>query len=285
MNFLANKRRLMLLLIDFLVYTCVYGLVVLLQTYTSEGLTLKLDGYLVNYALFLVFIFGARFALRNYSNVWRYANSLVFLKMVISDAVGGIAALLVTLMIPGAYINVWISAAMVTMCNVATLMSRFVYQQSYRYTKEDHGHKNDNKIGVAIVGAGQIGAMLADELIYNPASHYRPVCFIDKDKDKVGNTVCGIRVYADDDSIIFKLRELPVQEVFIALPELSNERARALHEFYARSGCKVKVYDFPLNDEGNEVKTSKRVIRELRIEDLLFRDTTVPSRISIAERL
>ncbi len=273
MSFFKSKRRLFLLLIDLLIYTSIYGLVVLLQMYTSEGLVLKFNGYLINYALYLVFIFGARFAFLTYSSVWRYANSLTFLKLVIADTVGGIMALLVTLLITGAYVEVWISAAMVAMCDVATLISRFVYQQTYRYQKEDHSGKPDNKIGVAIVGAGQVGAMLAEELTYNPASHYRPICFIDKNKEKVGQTVCGLRVYADDDSIIFKLRELPVQEVFIALPEVSNEGARALHEFYARSGCKVKIYALPLNEEGNEVKTSKRVIRELRIEDLLFRDT------------
>jgi len=270
--FKAKKRKIHLLLIDLMIYTLVYGFVVLLQSYSAEGLTLKFTGYLINYAVFALFIFSMRLAMRNYSNVWRYANSLVFMKMVISDAVGGILGLLVTLLIPGACITVWASAAIVAMCNVATLMSRFVYQQNYRHTKEDSATKNDNKIGVAIVGAGQVGAMLAEELTYNPASHYRPVCFIDKDMQKVGSTVCGLHVYADDDSIIFKLRDMPVQEIFLALPEITNERARVLHDFYAKSGCKVKIYAQPLNEEGNEVKGSKRVIRELRIEDLLFRD-------------
>ena len=270
MKVLVNKRKWMLIGIDFLIYTAVYALIVILQSYSSAG-NHEPIGYFFNFIIFYLAIFVARGAVRMYSSVWRYANSMTFLKMVFADAFGGCLALVITLAVRRAYIGVWMSVALVSMCNVVTLVSRFMYQQKYRYERETKQNVK-NKINVAIVGAGQVGTMLADELVYNPISHYKPICFIDQNKEKIGNTISGLRVYSDDDSIIHKLSELSVQEIIIALPKITNERAKELHEFYAKSGCKVKIYDAPLNEDGNEIKNARRVIRELQIEDLLFRD-------------
>jgi hypothetical protein len=132
------------------------------------------------------------------------------------------------------------------------------------------GERN-NKIGVAIVGAGQVGAILAEDLLYNPSSHYYPVCFIDKDKNKIGNRVCGINVIDESDDVIEKIKKLPVQEIFIALTNLTAERATEIHSRYAKTGCKIKLYDIPVVEAENT--DGKRVIREVKIEDLLFRDS------------
>ena len=37
---------------------------------------------------------------------------------------------------------------------------------------------------IAIIGAGSVGAMLADELLNNPKAVYKPVCFVDVNKEK-----------------------------------------------------------------------------------------------------
>ena len=270
MGFVKNKRKLLLFLIDILIYTLVFLFAAILQT---KGLLIETYSLVCNYCVFLLFIFAARIVTRMYSNVWRYANTWVFLKIVAADIIGGVLGLITVMLLPFAYRQAWMSVALVSMVDVATLVSRFVYQQLYRHSRDTTIEKHNNKIGVAIVGAGQVGALLAEELIYNHSSHYRPVCFIDKNEDKIGSVVHGLRVYGDDDSIIMKLREMPVQEIFIALPKISSESARSLHEFYARSGCKVKIYDIPITDQGKSDNTQKRVIREIKIEDLLFRDS------------
>ncbi len=272
MNFFKNKRKWLLLAIDLAIYTVVYGIVIVLQSYAS-GFSMPHYRYIINFLIFAVLIFAARMVVRIYSNVWRYANSLTFAKMVIADIAAGILAMILTRII-NCDIGGWISIAMICMVIVATLSSRFAYQQLYRHNREDsNSNRSNSKIGVAIIGAGQVGAILAEELICNPTSHYRPVCFVDRDPEKVGSVIHGLRVYNDDAAIIDKLRELPVQEIFIAIPKVSGERARSIHDFYTQTGCKVKIYDTPLNDEGTALETEKRKVREIRIEDLLFRDS------------
>ena len=71
-----------------------------------------------------------------------------------------------------------------------TLAARFVYQQHYQHLNMSLATMN--KINVAIVGAGHTGAMLAEDMLCNSASHYKPVCFVDVSPEKIGGKVCGI---------------------------------------------------------------------------------------------
>ena len=270
MSFLKNRRKLTLIAIDAFIMLAVYGGTLLLM-YSSTGLYLEPYCYALNFMVMAVSVFLARFLVRVYSNVWRYANSQSFIDIVLADAVGGIIGLLITYLPFAAPIHVgaWKVITFVALSDIVTLFSRFSYQLYYKHCNKDVKSVRSTKIGVAIVGAGQVGALLADELLYNTNSHYNPVCFIDRDSAKVGSRVCGLPVYSEDD-MTERIKLHAVQEIFIALPKISGEEAGRLHEHYAKTGCKVKLYDFPVKDAGG---SSKRVIREFKIEDLLFRDS------------
>ena len=270
-------RRLTLVAIDLLCFISVYILSFVIVEFISTT-SIRLETamqYVINATIFGGMLFLARLLLSVYTNVWRYANSKAYLTMVCSDAVGGIAAMAIVYVIDSftpekedLYAGVWQSVSVVALFTLLTLTLRFGYQQFYRHFNLNLDYLN--KIGVAIVGAGQVGTLLAEELKYNSTSHYRPICFIDKRADKIGGKICDLKVYKEDENIISKIKDLPIQEIFIALPNIDNETAKKLLDFYSKTGCKVKIYDFPINqteEEGN----SKRVLRPFKIEDLLFR--------------
>ena len=127
------------------------------------------------------------------------------------------------------------------------------------------------KVGVAIVGAGQIGNLLADELKYNSRSKYKPLFFIDTDKNKIGKKVAGLTVFAEDEDVFDKIVSFGVKEILIALPKIDSEYANKILQFYGKIGCKVKIYDTPMKRDGAEKQ--RRVIRDIKIEDLLFRSS------------
>lgn len=265
-------RRAALIFIDMMCFVAVYfASFVITEFFSSTSVNLAgYTEYLITAGIFAGMLFVSRTLFSIYSNIWRYANSKAYLKMVIADIVGGIAGLTVSFILDdySLYMGIWQSASIVAFFNVATLTLRFIYQQYYRHFNINLDYIN--KIGVAIVGAGQVGTLLAEELKYNAKSHYRPICFIDKSAEKVGNKILDLKVYKEDEDIIGKIMDLPVQEIFIALPNIDGETAKHLVEFYSRTGCKVKLYDFPINQSENS-STTKRVIREFQIEDLLFR--------------
>ena len=97
------------------------------------------------------------------------------------------------------------------------LMYRYCYRFGVRRTKKGEflrwllllfagdnvikERRNENKrIRIAILGAGRLGAVLADELLSNDSAAYVPVCFIDQDSTKTGREVMGLPVLAFIDS-------------------------------------------------------------------------------------
>ena len=91
-----------------------------------------------------------------------------------------------------------------------------------------------NRIKIAIIGAGSVGAMLADELQQNPNATYEPVCFVDIDKGKVGRELYHIPVLMDGDSLQGNLAKLAVQEVVFALPNVNELVPRQKRADYRR---------------------------------------------------
>lgn len=269
----STRRRLTLILIDLSCFVAIFAASFVISEYFSST-SVKLDiaaSYFITGCIFGGALLISRLIFSVYTNVWRYANSKAYLTMVFSDIIGGIVALVVSRALDkySLYMGVWQSATIVALYCLSTLTLRFGYQQYYRHFNLNLDYLN--KIGVAIVGAGQIGTLLAEELKYNKNSHYRPICFIDKSADKIGGKIADLRVYKEDAGIISKIKDLPVQEIFIALPNIDGETSKKLFDFYSRTGCKVKIYDFPINQqEGDE--NSKRILRPINIEDLLFRD-------------
>lgn len=264
---IKHKRRLALAAIDILILAAVFLFTASITFFVGND-SFDILVYLGNFLLFTTLIMLARVFLHVYTNVWRYANSKAYLQIVASDIMGGVLALMISYIANVIYIGAWRSVAFVAMADCVTLVSRFLYQQKYRIgnLSEINSEDGNNKIGIAIVGAGQVGVLLAEELLYNKNAHYEPICFIDSDTEKVGSSILGLPVYFDDDTIVQKINRLPVQEIFIAIPSLDGDALHTLHSFFTKTGCKVKIYDAPLN-EGS----GRAVVREIKIEDLLFR--------------
>ncbi len=269
---MVSFRRVALLVIDAILLALSFAASYVVSEF-STVLTVELDitRYVLNYIVFAIFIFGIRLVFKVYGNVWRYANTRAYLFMIVSDFIGALLAVVFTRYAYGAvYINIWNSIVNVTLFTLVSLMSRFVYQYSANikfYQKNGLGKTN-----VAIVGAGKTGSLLVEELLYNSNSAYRPLCFVDINKERVGGYICGVRIIEENDSVIEKIEKLAIKEIFVALPSLSAEDARRIYEFYSKTGCKIKLYDFVTDDSGRDM-SGKRSLREFSIEDLLFRDS------------
>ena len=260
----------MLMLIDLGIILSMYAFAYILMVITNTEDPGESISFILNFLIFATCLMGARLLGRVYWNVWRYANAKAYLSIVMSDAIGGAAALVISAFIPYVFIGWWRSVAIIAMITAATLSSRFVYQQKHKSSNRVLSSES-SKITVAIVGAGQVGALLAEELLYFRVSHYMPVMFIDNSRDKVGSRVEGIPVFEENEATLEVIAHKGVQEIFIAIPQLTAERAKEMFDYYSRTGCKVKLYDFATNSDSGTTEGDRRVIREFNIEDLLFR--------------
>ena len=270
MNIFKSRRRLTLIGIDFCIMLFAYLLVSALM-FMDSLLSLNPLGYICNFLLFAVFIIASRLFLKVYSNVWRYANSSIYVIITLADIIGGCIAYILSFLPFWSLflrVGVWQCITFVTLCDIGTLISRFAYQILYKFLRRESDKGKNSKVGVAIVGAGHIGSLLADELLFNVKSRYYPICFVDNDPIKVGSKINNVDVI-NEKSFLERYGELSVQEVFIAIPKMDSDKANELHTIYSKTGLKIKIYDFPLNDEG----VGRRVIRDFKIEDLLFRNS------------
>lgn len=271
---LIKSRRLILLLFDLLCFAVVAALYDAATLIFGRLEKTDLSIYVWNSVLLFAWMLLVRVAMNIYSSILRYTNTTIYLRMILSDALGCIAAVL-TCYFTGTYRSIWDFLMVAALFALLTLSSRFVYRLIYKRSNrngEDHGQK----IPVAIVGAGQIGALLAEELLCSKKSNYKPIFFIDRDTTKVGSRVAGLKVYPENDEIVSFVKEQGICEIFIALANLDSETATFLYEKYSKTACKIKIYDLPFHEAETEKElppSSKGFLHDFRIEDLLCRQS------------
>lgn len=232
-------------------------------------------------------IFLMRFAFNIYRRIWRYAGSSDYLWLVVADFIGGLFFMLFREFISPVKMTFVRAISMVLLNLLGAICMRLVYQFAYQNRNQDsrvqrtilhflqfitgvefaqeEATPENRKIRIAIIGAGSVGAMLADELLNNPKAVYKPMCFVDVDKDKIGRMISRVPVVNEETN----LNSFHVQEVVFALPNLNNDRRIKLYEEYKDKGYKIKVYDYPSLENTN----GRRQMRDFAIEDLLYRNT------------
>ncbi len=269
-QFLAGKfRRALLFIFDCYIFcftTCAYYISVVVSGASVDSH----QKTFINAAVILGGIIIARLLFGVYNSVWRYTRTMSYLKLVLADAIGTLAAIL-TVYVARLDAGFDIFLILAPLNCLATLSSRYCYRLYY---KRIHKAPADTSkvVNIAIVGAGQLGAFLANELLCNHQSHYRPIFFVDKDPQKIGNSVVGLKVYPEDDKIFEMIKANGITELFVAVADLDNAEAKRLFDFYVKSKCKLKIYDIPVKDfSKDDPNENSKVIRDFQIEDLLFR--------------
>jgi len=271
---LAGKfRRAVLFAFDCIVFACVscayfFGANVF-NHHESEYLYIW-----SNAGVLLLTVFLARLLFGVYNCVWRYTRTLSYIKMIFADCIG-VAVAAIIVFSAGIGNDIWLFAVIAPVNTMIAVFSRLFYRLLYKHRTRARGTV-ERQTNVAIIGAGQLGAFLANELLCNHQSTYRPVFFIDKDPQKIGNLVAGLKVYPEDESIFNLIRSNGITELFVAISELDSEEAVRIFNVYSKVKCKLKIYDIPIKDfqkdeEEETDKKSQKVIRDFQIEDLLFR--------------
>ena len=285
-KFLRNHRSFTLLLFDILCYIFI-ALVCFLVSFADPGVfisTPMIDPaaeagnahFFTNVIILGIMIFAFRLMFGFYKNVWRYTYTKAYLGAIIQDASATIITVFIAFFVRWGIsgkpdFKIWPFVIIAALFCLTTLASRYSYRLVYKYKNRVSDEPSAHKINVAIVGAGQMGALLADELRCSKISSYNPIAFIDKDKTKKGEFIGGIKVYHEDENIVQTVKKLPIQEIFIAMPGLDSEAIEHLYRLYRKTGCKIKIYDTPVRELGKEESQGKKVLREFQIEDLLFR--------------
>ena len=282
-NLKKSNTRWPLVVYDVIVY--IIASILLLWIYGGNG-NLTNVGSLQLSILGFVCIFICRMIGNIYGQIWRYGGIQGYIRLIFSDALAFILLIILQATLPIERITFDRALSLVCVNLLGAISIRMIYRYAYLYSNNETSKgkflskllyrfsglttgtdKEVQKIKIAIIGAGRVGASFAEELVNDEKAVYVPRCFIDIDKTKVGREVNGIPVWYADETTLDKLKAYEVQEIVFAIPNMDVNKKKCLYEHYKNAGYKVKVYDYPtLYTAG-----SKRNLREFDIEELLFR--------------
>ena len=98
---------------------------------------------------------------------------------------------------------------------------------------------------VLIVGAGEAGQLVAREFLQNPHWQYRPVCFVDDDPKKEGIRIHGVPVAGDRYAIPALVRRHDIDEIALAMSQISSESFNELLGLCNNAGVSVNIIPSP----------------------------------------
>ncbi|WP_414577509.1 polysaccharide biosynthesis protein [Anabaena sp. CCY 9402-a] len=123
---------------------------------------------------------------------------------------------------------------------------------------------------VLIVGAGNAGIDLVEEMQRNPQLGFNPIAFVDDDPQKLHAKIRGITVVGDRYTIPNIVQSLQIQKVIIAMPTVAGKIIREIVDICQATGIQTSTLPGIHEILNNRVRVDS--IRDVRIEDLLRRE-------------
>jgi FlaA1/EpsC-like NDP-sugar epimerase len=137
-------------------------------------------------------------------------------------------------------------------------------------------HRNQDKpsasagLHTLIVGAGEAGAQIIQDMRRHPEEGIVPVGFLDDDARKWGRLLHGVRVLGPLDDLATQVEISGVHQVVLAIRTVSRDVIRQLADDAERVGVPLRLV--PMVSELLGGRASLRDIRDVQIEDLLGRE-------------
>lgn len=216
------------------------------------------------------------FLFKLHKPVWQYASIREFMLIVGATSMGTVVLIGVM------YLNnnIFRSRGVVLLDWSYNLLLFVTAKFSPRVWDEFRRYLTSNlpRSRVLIVGAGEAGVKVLREIRAHPEKGYVPIGFVDDEPRKQGKSIRGIEVLGTIDELSQISRWRRIDEIVIALPSASGNRIREIVQQCEKSRAKFKI--IPSVQEILEGKVSINQIRDVRVEDLLNRET---SKINLAE--
>ena len=201
-----------------------------------------------------------------YSSLWRYAEVdeviIIAKACIVNTALLIGVVLLMKLPIPFYfyYINYIMNVAII--CGIRIV---------YRYLRHCRLRKisSSDVSRVLIIGGGNGGSMVINELYNNPQLNKVPVAIVDDDRSKIGRIMHGVPILDSTYEIESIVKKMKIDEIIFSIASINNERKQEILKICNQTKCRVRT--IPGIYEIIDGKVDIKKIRDVEIKDLLGR--------------
>ncbi|MEG1524976.1 MAG: nucleoside-diphosphate sugar epimerase/dehydratase [Clostridia bacterium] len=159
------------------------------------------------------------------------------------------------------------------------LFIRYAYRILMRSCWMMQNKANSGKSPLLIVGAGFYGAFVQSQILNGTEKGSYVAAFVDDDLKKIGTKIRGVTVRGTTSDIPKLVNQLGIREIILATSAINEKRQSELVTLCKSTKCRVRMVS-PIRDL--DAKPSMQDIREISIDDILFRPEVKLDKESIA---
>ena len=267
---LSRYRKQIVFLMDLFIVNFVYFVMIYWVPIRNGTLITEIFTWIPNLTLMIVCLRGFSWASKSYDSLWRYAETDEYISLIFMGGIAYVVYFLIQKILPIPKIPSVLSLCIYSMSLLLMMTARFIYR---KYRMKVTSRNQGKKVRCAIIGAGNAGVALLNEMKNNVSNHYQPVCFFDDDPEKVGKFIHGIEVKGKIDLMPLLLRNTMVTEIIFAIPSANPTRRKEILEMCSTLHCHVKV--LPDSFAAVQSENLTQNVRNVKIDDLLGRERVV----------
>lgn len=267
---LSRYRKQIVFLMDLFIVNFVYFVMIYWVPIRNGTLITEILTWIPNLTLMIVCLCGFLWASKSYDSLWRYAETDEYISLIFMGGLAYVVYFLIQKILPIPKIPSVLSLCIYSMSLLLMMTARFIYR---KYRMKVTSRNQGKKVRCAIIGAGNAGVALLNEMKNNVSNHYQPVCFFDDDPEKVGKFIHGIEVKGKIDMMPLLLRNTMVTEIIFAIPSANPTRRKEILEMCSTLHCHVKV--LPDSFAAVQSENLTQNVRNVKIDDLLGRERVV----------
>lgn len=197
------------------------------------------------------------------ADLWRIASAAILSEIIL------IAYVALTTQFQGFPRSVFILDFLLTfvLASGARVFIRVIYETIYKYQGELPLGRPAHR--ALILGADNIGARLAREIISLGVSHLDLVGFVDDDSSKIGRRIHGLPVYGPFSRLADVVQKTGVEEVLINAAVSQDNQLRKI--MAVCESAQVRLKKMPDLEDVVSGRVSLKALADVRYEDLLGR--------------
>lgn len=153
---------------------------------------------------------------------------------------------------------------------IFTVGSRLMYRllRLARHTVYMRGANGVTNI--MLIGAGDAGRLIVDEVKHADEMVARICCIIDDDRSKKGKFLRGAEIIGGREEIKNAVEKYDIDQIILAIPSMPKKEQKAVLDICKDTGCELKIVPGIYQVLNGEVSMS--ALRNVEVEDLLGRE-------------